>query len=447
MKLRAVRIFSKGPKSIFPRIAFTLFFVICISCICSFAISMPLISQAIVPTIKTHLTQAAKVMLHMYNEFETPASELAEYMKGSTTITKFYEGQDELSFALSSSQEEQLENEGFVFVQSLNGLSSYALVKLGESYVKLGMTFDKIGFGGYRQAAALTLIICLLLSATIITFFLRRFTSPLTQLSRATKEIAKGNFDVRIDIDEKDCDQTDMSQLVLNFNRMAAELSNIEFMKKDFINSVSHEFKTPIAAIQGFATMLQSSDLSPEEHKEFTNIIIAETRRLSKLSTNILKLAKLDSQEFLAKNESFSLDEQLRNCILILQPEWEKKDIELEVELDEVSIVGDDELLTQAWINILSNAIKFSNQGGEISVFLKNKNGVKVVEIKDNGIGMTEEAQKRIFEMFYQGEKDHAAEGNGLGLAIAKRIIDLSGGKITVESEMGKGTSFIISFS
>jgi signal transduction histidine kinase len=224
---------------------------------------------------------------------------------------------------------------------------------------------------------------------------------------------------------------------------MAQELQSIEYLQKDFISNVSHEFKTPIASIQGFATLLKSPETTEEERQEYTSIIIKESQRLSRLSQNLLRLSKLEYQQRLTSEEKFSLDEQLRQTVLLLEPEWAPKEIRWDVNLENTVIHGDAELMQQVWINLLGNAIKFSPQGGEIALSLYVSDVVKV-RIKDQGIGMDEATQARIFERFYQGDTSHAHEGNGLGLPLAKRIIDLHGGALRVKSSPGQGSTFTV---
>lgn len=436
----------KKPRAIFPSVLLALLLIIVISSLLAFIIAMPLISQAVSPTIKTNLTHTANTINRLHSISDATVEELAEYVSSPTTVARVYSLEDTFELLLSDEDVEKLNDGKKVFKSAFNAIDSYLVLKVDNSYIKLSMAFDTLGFASYRKATTFTLIICLVISAVIITIFIRRFTSPLTMLSRATNEIAKGNFDVKISADRQSYNQSEMSQLISNFNRMAKELSQNELMRKDFINSVSHEFKTPIASISGFATMLKKDDLTDEEKEEFTNIIISESRRLTNLSTNILKLARLDSVEFVDKTKAYSLDEQLRNCVLILEPKWSEKNIELDIELDEVMINADEELLTQAWINILDNAIKFTAQNGEIKVLLKKENDKITVKISDNGIGMDEATKARLFEMFYQGDTNHASEGNGLGLAIVKRIIELSGGKIEVQSAPSQGSEFTVTF-
>ena len=224
----------------------------------------------------------------------------------------------------------------------------------------------------------------------------------------------------------------EIGQLTKNFNKMIRELKNIEYLRKDFITNVSHEFKTPLASIQGFAKLLMSESLPDEERKEYAAIILEEASRLTNLSSNILKITKLENQEIVEKRTLFPLDEQIRKSILLLEPAWSKKNIEFDLDLEKSQFSGDEELLQQVWINLLDNAIKFSNESGIISVRLRQNKKNVTVEIADNGIGMNEETKKRLFEKFYQGDKSRG--GRGLGLSLVKRILDLYGGKISVES-------------
>jgi signal transduction histidine kinase len=225
---------------------------------------------------------------------------------------------------------------------------------------------------------------------------------------------------------------------------MTTELGNMEYLRKDFISSVSHEFKTPIASIQGFAEMLQDKGLSEEQFQSYTNIIIEETKRLSHLSSNMLRLSKLDHQLIPVSTKPFSLDEQIRKTIVLLEEKWSKKNLELDIDLDEIAYTGDEALIQQIWLNLFENAIKFSTESGTIYIQAKKILNNVVVEIKDQGIGITKIDQARIFEKFFQGDKSHSKEGSGLGLAIVKKIVEIYDGEINFTSEIGHGTSFIV---
>lgn len=268
----------------------------------------------------------------------------------------------------------------------------------------------------------------------------KKMTAPITNFSEAIKEVANGNFSVQI----KHKLYGEPGELISHFNKMVQDLASIEIMRNDFIVNVSHEFQTPIAAIQGYATLLEDDGITYEEKQEYVHMIWESAQRLSVLSTNILKLSKLETQEIVVDKTYFSLDEQIRQSLLLLEPRWSGKNIQLNIDLQKKSYYGNEELLMQVWLNLLGNAIKFSNEGGVIAISLSSYGDSLFVTIQDFGIGMSLDTQNRIFEKFYQGDKTHASEGNGLGLALVRRIVDLFHGHIRLESEAGKGTTFTV---
>lgn len=284
----------------------------------------------------------------------------------------------------------------------------------------------------------IALIFCIIIGSILMFFATKRISKPIKYISDVTKEVSKGNFDISINYENDD----EIGVLAKNFNTMIKELKNMEYLRKDFISNVSHEFKTPIASIQGFVELLKNNEVSQDKKEEYINIIIDETERLSKLTSNMLKISRLDNQVIPNKQEEFSLDEQIRKIVLLLQDKWEEKEIGLNINLEDTKFYGDKELIEQIWINIIENAIKFSNFKGEISINLKNFKNYIVIEVCDNGIGMSKEVQKRVFEKFYQGDNSRAREGSGLGLSIVKRIIDIYKGDIEIESNIGVGTKF-----
>ena len=229
-----------------------------------------------------------------------------------------------------------------------------------------------------------------------------------------------------------------------NFNKMVRELNTTQVLHSDFVRNVSHEIKTPLAAMEGYALLLEGADL-PEELHGYAEKIVESSRQLSALTGNILRLSRLERQEILSRREVFSLDEQIRQALLSLEPLWTQKELEIDMELPSADYCGDPDLLYQVWGNLFSNAIKFTPEGGMIFVRMNVERDFVTVEIRDTGIGMTPEVQKHIFEKFYQGDPSRHVEGNGLGLALVKRIVDLSEGSIQVESAPGEGSCFLIS--
>lgn len=267
--------------------------------------------------------------------------------------------------------------------------------------------------------------------------------TPISNLQSIMNKVAEGNLSV--EVEEKNSIE-EVENINHSFNLMIKELRSNYEMQKDFVSNVSHEFKTPINAIEGYATLLQDETLSEEEEREYVEKILLNTRRLSDLVGNILLLSKVDNQAIPASRATYSLDEQIRRAILYLEPKWEKKNILFDVELDTVDYYGNESLMLHIWTNLLDNAIKFSPEGGEVRVRLYEKDGNAVFSVSDQGAGIDENAKKHIFDKFYQSETSHKGEGNGLGLALVKRITDLAGGTVTAENLSLGGCRFEVIF-
>jgi signal transduction histidine kinase len=294
-----------------------------------------------------------------------------------------------------------------------------------------------LGVGGYVA------MMCLIVSGVVRWIKYTAYIKPINKIGYAARKVAAGDFTIRIPSERKDGKKDEMELLIDDFNKMVEELATIETLKDDFISNVSHEIKTPLSVIQSYATVLHNGNLSEQQRQEYHEIILESTRKLSVLITNILRLNKLENQEII-QSETYSLDEQLRCCILALEEKFEEKSIEFDADLEETIITTDESLLEIVWNNLLTNAIKFTEPGGSVMVKLKVKDGIAIVSVCDLGCGMDEETVGCIFDKFYQGDISHSSEGNGLGLALVKRIIDLVGGKVTVESEPQNGTTFMV---
>ncbi len=269
----------------------------------------------------------------------------------------------------------------------------------------------------------------------------RRPLNNIIAISDATKEIAKGNFSVRLN---ERLVSAELRQMARNFNLMAKELQSIEMLRSDFVENVSHEFKTPLTAIEGYAALLQRKKLSEEKRQEYTRKILQNTKRLSGLTHSILLLSSLENTDAVPGGEEYLLDEQIREIILDSEPQWSAKNIRLEIDLEECTCFADRDLLAHVWQNLLSNAIKFAPEGGYIRIRLRNRAGRPVVSIADNGPGIEPDVQKRIFEKFYQADPSRSVEGSGLGLALVKRIADLSKAELTLRSVPGMGSEFTV---
>ena len=294
---------------------------------------------------------------------------------------------------------------------------------------------------GRRIPILLLALVSLLLGTVIALYVGRLIVRPVQNISEAFDALSAGKFDVKVPENER---IREIRELAQHFNAMTHDLSHIETLRSDFVANVSHEFKTPIAAIEGYATLLQNRSLSPERHDHYVEKILENSRRLSSLCGNVLMLSKLENQEIVPGRGEFRLDEQLRKCILLLESKWAEKNIEFDMELPKIDYFGSEPLLSQVWINILDNAIKHSPVGGVVRITVRQTDALLTVTITDHGDGMSEAVQKHIFEKFYQGDPSRKAEGNGLGLALVKRIVELCKGSIEVESAPGSGAAFSV---
>ncbi|WP_169084180.1 sensor histidine kinase [Paenibacillus sp. PL91] len=263
-----------------------------------------------------------------------------------------------------------------------------------------------------------------------------------TEMMDALKRMAKGDFNVSLDRDKKYHGQ--IGAFIESINDMAHELKQVELLRQEFISNVSHEIQSPLTSIRGFASTLQREDLSPEEQRHYLSIIEKETTRLSKISDNLLKLTTLESEQQQLDPRRYRLDAQLESIVLACEPQWLEKELELELALEETEIVANEEMLSQVWVNLIHNAIKFTPARGSVKVVLKRaENEIKVL-IMDTGIGIAPEDQLRMFERFYKGDKQRTrtADGSGLGLSIVKKIVELHHGEIRVESRLQEGSTF-----
>lgn len=285
------------------------------------------------------------------------------------------------------------------------------------------------------------LVVSVIIGTCISAAVASKIVRPVREVKKAMHRVEKGDFSQRLEVTGFN---GEIDELIESYNKMAQELGGIEMFRENFINSFSHEFKTPIVSIQGFAKQLKKENLSEEKKQEYIDIIISESKRLTNLSSNILMLSKLENQQIITDKTSFSLDEQIRNCILLLEKQWTAKDISFDIDMQEIQYTTNAEMLSQVWVNIIGNAIKFSPEASSIRVKLFKAGDVITAEITDRGIGMDQQTISHIFERFYQGDRAHASEGNGLGLPLVKRIVELCNGNIRVESQYGKGTNFIV---
>lgn len=298
-----------------------------------------------------------------------------------------------------------------------------------------------------RSSMSMIALLSLLLAVVISVAIERTIVKPMRSMTWHMGELAKGDFSIRMPPNER-IEINEAKQFTKSFNKAAEELSGIEIMRANFISDFSHEFRTPIASISGFAQLLRDQNLSEEEREEYLDIIIDESKRLSNLSEDILNLSRMESSSILTNVGTVDVAEGLRRSIAIVEPNADEKSITIDVDIDEAELIGNADYLSQLWTNILQNAVKFTPEDGSIDVSLKSaqdtKNRTVTCTISDNGCGMDETTRAHLFERFYQGDTSHAQEGNGLGLALCKRIVDLHGGTIRVKSALDKGSTFIV---
>lgn len=295
----------------------------------------------------------------------------------------------------------------------------------------------------FMGMAARDFILLMLLIATVVIYVrlvTHSATNPMEEISRALKKIAAGDYDVKLEIHEKG---KDFDVIEDDFNAMVEKLKSNEYLHKDFSSNISHEFKTPLSIIKGYADLLAASDIS-EEHKSYANMISEESRRLTTLTSNLLRLSSIEQSQVHIKKVSFSLDEQIRQAVLSMDSKWMEKNIEMDLELHDIVFVGDEELLGHVWFNLLDNAIKFTDKGGKISINLSKDKGEIVASFEDSGIGMDSETMENIFQQFYRGNTGKRYEGSGLGLSLVQRIVQLHGGTVLVESVQGMGSNFTV---
>lgn len=307
-----------------------------------------------------------------------------------------------------------------------------------------GFILMKLGFNVVDYNHRISLLVFAIISLVIGTVFAFLFSEkplkPLLEIMNATDRIAEGDYSARINLKGP----FELKQLSDSFNHMAEELGSVELLRTDFINNFSHEFKTPIVSIRGFAKILKRDDLTDEMRSEYLDTIISESERLAELADQVLSLSKLENQSIITDKKTYNVSEQIRLVIAMMYSKWSDREITIDFERGELLLTANEELMKQVFINLLDNAVKFSPDGSVIKVHIIEKISSFIFVIRDQGPGMDEDIASRIFDKFYQGDTSHGASGNGLGMTIAHRIIALHGGSIRVETAPGKGTSFYV---
>ena len=335
-----------------------------------------------------------------------------------------------------------------LFPLSLFGIFLGVLFLMSGIHVALVVLMNSLGWNELLQT--LVPMTYWGLVAMGLTFFTRKkmrdtYEEPLHRLAEGTRKVAEGDFSVYVPTVHTSSRLDYLDVMILDFNKMVEELGSVETLKTDFVSNVSHEMKTPIAVIKNYAELLQTDRGTEEERREYARNIEEAAVRLSTLISNILKLNKLENQSIDPDIEDYDLSGQLEMCILQYEELWDEKELELEVDIAErVNVRADRSLMELVWNNLLSNAVKFTEPGGTVTIRQRTAEGQVEVSVTDTGCGMSQESIRHIFDKFYQGDTSHAREGNGLGLALVKRIIDLMNGEITVVSRPGQGSTFTV---
>ena len=386
------------------------------------------------------LESEAYQIKNLVSKEDIPLYKAIGYLSNSEVNEAVFPSLSETGLILTPSEIQSVEGGSTVSnIDYSSNVKSYSLFKLGNKYVVITPNIKNSLLILFFSMQRISTLIPIVLGTVIIFLATITVVKPIKLISEASKKVASGDFSIQLPVKGN----TEVSELTRNFNLMVKELSANEYLHKEFVSNVSHEFKTPITSLKGYAKLLKSDDLTDDKRQEYADIIISESERLSNLSSKLLKLSEVENETIRNKKEHFSLDEQIRDAILLLQNEWEKKNLELDVDMEEVTINGCKELMILVWINLISNAIKYSRQGDLLKITLRQTDNI-MIEIRDSGIGMTKEDAGKIFQRFYKADKSRNSTGTGLGLSIVKKIIEIHNGMIYVDSELGKGSKFVV---
>ncbi|TVR91445.1 MAG: HAMP domain-containing protein [Spirochaetaceae bacterium] len=399
-------------------------------------VAVSLLSRQVADEIALYQKELAQAIQELRDKTSLSVDDIATIMSTSTYAVRHVEFVD--PDGIDPDDLLSLQEDRIVPLREGRLRGTTTLLRLGESYISIGLHPQQSVLNIMASRLWSSLVLYVVIAAALILVLTNRVVHPVLQLTKATQQVAKGDFAVQIETHRDD----EIGQLTSNFNQMVRQLREIEYLRKDFISNVSHEIKTPLASIQGFAKLLQHEGISEAERAEYTGIIAAEAGRLSHLSSAMLRLSKLESLNSIEDQAVFALDEQIRRSIVVLEPQWNLKGLRFNIDLAKTQVSGNEELLQQVWLNLLGNAIKFSPEGERIDVELRRKADSVEVAIRDYGIGIQEEDLPRIFEKFFQVDRAHSGKGSGLGLSLVRRIIELHGGDVGVESGSGKGATF-----
>lgn len=440
-------------KSLYVRVVFAFLGAVIVSIVIASLVINRLFIDEMKTAVQENMVTSGKTIIAAYQEASGANVDLL--MKGITSLPLYYvsmydsEGREIYSSGVAPAKQKESEAEHLMDVLQGGVYRS----GIQESHLSIGLPFTVEGspralfitpeiskiitmIAGFLRSQ---LLFVLGLGSVFILIAARYIVRPLQLLTRATRRMAKGDFNVSLHTKRND----EIGQLTRSFNVMARELGELEAIRKQFVSDVSHEIQSPLTSIKGFTQALKHKQLDEASRMRLLDIIEEESDRLSRLSGDLLQLSLLEYEHFQLEPAGFSLDEQLRKNVIALEPQWSAKGISMELELETVAIVADEDKLSQVWSNLLSNSIKFTGQGGTVSISAAQKGNMVLVKVSDNGIGMPVEELQHIFKPFYKLDKarERKAGGSGIGLSIVKRIVDLHHARIEVDSEPGAGTT------
>lgn len=444
-------------KSLYTRVVVTFIGSILLGCVISFFFVTWMYEDELNDSLQETLLDFAQDVAHIYDTL--PTQEAEKFVSNMKQLNSFYiriydEGGQVHSYGEFKGDEPipvtkaQLATvfNGNISKMETNGINAIHIglpIKVGAEHKAMFVERSVASSSTFLVKWVVLFLLYFFIFGSILIGLAAMFlVRPIKKLTSATKRIAGGDFEVRLDIKQRG----ELGTLAESFENMAYDLQQLEQMRKDFVSNVSHEVQSPLTSISGYAMALKQINISDEDRERYLNIIIDEAKRMSKMSDSLLKLSLLESQSQQLQLISFSLDEQIRRVIVALQPQWSAANIQFDLHLQTVSIAADYDLLNQVWTNIIGNSIKFSREESWIKVQLEQEGHNAIVRISDSGIGISPEDQKRIFERFFKADRSHSRKyaGSGMGLAIVKKIVALHQGEVTVESVEGEGTTFIV---
>ncbi|MFB1082594.1 sensor histidine kinase [Jeotgalibacillus sp. JSM ZJ347] len=391
--------------------------------------------------VELQLTDQGEILQTLVTSESFTAEEAVELVIGNILVSRSYDSiaawRNAGEADYTDEQINQLED-GQVITGALSDFRElpYAAFELGGEIYMISPNLNNNQITQFRNTTIYSFLAVALIGSILILFAISFLTRRLDRISKASRQVYEGNYTVRI----QDKGTDEIGDLARQFNQMAEELETNEYLNKELSAVMAHEFKTPVSSMIGFAALLKKMDVPDEKRIEYALVIEREAKRLARLSSTLLKLSKFDHKLVHMTKSHYQLDEQIRECLLMLQPQWEEKQLELEIDLMTCKWTGDRELMSQVWINIMKNAVEHSPQHGKLIIRTDKSDDEMIVRIQDTGEGIAPEHIERIFERFYQVDRTRSAAGTGLGLALVRKIIDLHGGEVRVQSKMGEGT-------